>query len=103
MSNEIAIKHDTNKPRLDLLPPEALIEIAHVLSYGADKYGAHNWRNGLNWSRLFAAALRHMMAWKMRESNDSETHRNHLAHACCCLMFLMVYEQQSIGVDDRVK
>lgn len=98
-----ASKFDANKPRMDLLPPEALIEIAHVMGFGADKYGAHNWRNGLNWSRLFAAALRHMFAWKMGTSNDDETQRNHLAHACCCLMFLMVYEKLSIGVDDRVK
>lgn len=103
MKTAVAIKHDGDKPRLDLLPPEALIEIAHVLTHGADKYGAYNWRKGMNWSRLFAAALRHMFAWQMGETHDSETQRSHLAHACCCLMFLMVYEKLSMGVDDRVK
>lgn len=29
------LKDDSNKPRLELLPPVALVEVAKVLTYGA--------------------------------------------------------------------
>lgn len=35
---EAGTKHDAGKPRADLLPPDALLEVARVLDYGAKKY-----------------------------------------------------------------
>lgn len=37
------IKYDAGKPRLDLLPPKAILAIGEVMTYGAAKYGANNW------------------------------------------------------------
>lgn len=95
------VKHDEGKPRMDLLPPEALREIAAVLAMGAQKYDAHNWRKGFAYSRLIAAALRHLFAWVGGENKDPESGKSHLAHAACCLMFLITFEQTSTGTDDR--
>ena len=61
------IKHDGGKVRMDLLPMEALIEEAKVLTFGANKYDAHNWRSGIAYSRLMAAAYRHMAAFMQGE------------------------------------
>lgn len=95
------VKHDEGKPRMDLLPPEALKEIAEVLALGASKYSAHNWRMGFAYSRLIAAALRHLFAWVGGENKDPESGKSHLAHAACCLMFLITFEQTNTGTDDR--
>jgi hypothetical protein len=98
-----AIKYDTDKPRLDLLPVDPLIAVAQVLTYGSLKYSAHNWRKGFQWSRLYAAALRHLLAHMNGQDKDPETGLSHLSHAACCLMFLLEHEMKGLGVDDRFK
>lgn len=95
------LKYDTGKVPLELLPPEALIEIAKVLAFGAEKYGRHNWRKGMAWSRLAGAILRHLFAWMQGEDKDPESGLSHLAHAGCDILFLMSYEINGIGEDDR--
>lgn len=97
------VKHDEGKTPLGLHPHEALEEIGRVLAFGAKKYAAHNWRKGMAWSRLYDAALRHLLAWIGGEDKDIETGISHLAHAGCCLEFLIAYERSGIGIDDRWK
>lgn len=96
-------KDDYDKPRWDLLPPELMEETAKVLGFGAAKYGARNWEKGMSWGRPFAALMRHMWAWWRKENGgiDKETGYSHLAHAACCLAFLIAYEKRGIGKDDR--
>ena len=94
------IKHDTSKLPLELLPFEALESIAEVLKFGATKYEAHNWRKGFKWSRLLGASLRHLFAWARGEGKDPETGYSHLAHAGCCVLFLLAHEINNYGEDD---
>lgn len=102
--SEIALKFDENKPPLDLIPTKALEEIAKVLDFGAQKYGRFNWaKGGFKYSRLVAAAMRHLNAYNGGESKDKETNLSHIAHACCCLLFLLEQEQRGFGQDDRHK
>ena len=98
-----AKKNDQAKPRPELLPFAALDEVSKVLAFGAQKYAPHNWRfgNGLAWSRLLGGALRHLFAWGRGENLDHETGFNHLAHAVCCLLFLLTYTIEGGGNDDR--
>ena len=35
-------KHDTGKPRFDLVPPIAQLEFVKVLTFGAQKYSPDN-------------------------------------------------------------
>jgi hypothetical protein len=97
------IKHDDGKPRMGLLPTGPLREIAKVMTFGADKYGDHNWRGGFKWSRLTDAALRHLTAWNDGEDKDPESGLSHLAHVACCVLFLLEHEQKKLGNDDRYK
>jgi hypothetical protein len=94
-------KDDQGKLRLDLLPIEALSEVALILQHGAAKYGEHNWRKGTSWRRLIAAALRHIFTWLHGEDLDEESELPHLGHAVCCLLFLMTYYIERTGTDDR--
>lgn len=96
-----AHKDDAGKPGMHLLPPESLVAITRVLDHGAVTYGPNNWRKGLEWSRYHAALLRHMTAWWAGEDTDPETGLSHLAHAACCAMFLLSYEERGVGIDDR--
>jgi hypothetical protein len=97
------VKNDSDKPRMDLLPPEMLIGVSNVLTYGAKKYSANNWANGADWGRYYGAMMRHMVAWWSGEDVDDETGFSHLHHAGCCLAFLMAYENRGLGTDDRPK
>ena len=86
------IKHDSDKLRMDLLPPEAIFAIAEVLTYGANKYKERNWEKGIDRNRIIAAALRHIFKYMLGESQDSESGISHLKHALTNLVFLVTYE-----------
>jgi hypothetical protein len=98
-----ALKYDDGKMPLNLLSAEALLQTAAVLKFGADKYHAHNWRDGFAWSRPLAAAMRHIMAFNDGEDRDPESGLSHLAHAACCIMFLLEFEKTHPELDDRYK
>ena len=88
------MKFDSEKPRWDLLPFESLTDIVLVLTYGAKKYAPENWRKVNDWrDRYFAALLRHLVAWKQGEKIDPESNLPHLAHAGCCLLFLLALDK----------
>lgn len=97
------IKHDADKIRLELLPIGALEEVSAVLTEGAKKYQDWNWKNGMRWSRLIGALLRHTFAYARGCDRDAETGRLHLAHAVCCALFLLSYQLENLGEDDRQK
>lgn len=83
-------KNDYGKLRYDLVPPVALEEITKVLTFGAEKYAPENWRRVEDWKPRYTAALmRHIEAYRKGEDLDPETGVSHLAHAGCCLMFLL--------------
>lgn len=96
-----AVKYDQGKPRMDLIPPEALRGISEVLTFGADKYAARNWEQGSDWGRFTAALLRHFTAWMGGEDYDQETGLNHLKHVLCNAAFLLTFQERGIGCDDR--
>ena len=97
-------KHDQEKPDMSLLSSVAIIEVAKVMSFGKRKYAAHNWRGGIAYSRLLAACLRHVFAFLGGEDLDPETGICHLAHAMCCLMFILEFFLTGrSSLDDRYK
>ena len=97
------MKYDGEKPRMDLLDAKALEGLAQVLTFGAQKYAANNWRNGLEYSRLTAAMLRHLMAIQKGEDLDPESGLPHIDHLGCCWMFLSNLSKTRPDLDDRWK
>ena len=87
MSKE-GIKHDQDKPMLNLIDPQAIEGLAAVLTFGAKKYAADNWRSGINNSRLIASLLRHLFAIMRGEYIDPESGLPHIDHVGCNWMFL---------------
>jgi len=98
----IADKHDVDKPRVELVDPGFILEVAKVLAHGAEKYGADNWRKGLPWMRTYASVLRHMFLWAKGEDCDQESGISHLAHAACNIMFLLEWRYSHRELDNRV-
>jgi len=97
------VKFDQNKRRVDLVPTEAINALADVLTAGAVKYGEHNWRHGMDWSRVYGAAQRHMLAFWGGDDIDEESGMPHLWHALTNMAFLVSYQALSVGRDDRWK
>lgn len=94
-------KDDQEKIRLELISSIALLQLGKVLTLGAVKYESHNWREGIAYSRIIGAILRHVIAYNNGESKDSETGLSHIAHAMCECMFLLELEVTHLELDDR--
>ena len=89
------VKYDSAKPRFSLLPLKQVWDIVAVLEFGAKKYAPDNWQKVPDAeNRYFDAAMRHLCAWCSGEKRDAETNLPHLAHAACCLLFLMWGDDQ---------
>lgn len=92
------VKHDQGKTEWTLLPWKSLKEIVDVLTFGKIKYSRDNWKN-VEPDRYKDALLRHIFAWLEGEKLDPESGKHHLAHAGCCLLFLLWFEA---GQDDKL-
>lgn len=90
----IGRKDDAGKPRFDLFPSKAEKAIVDVLTFGANKYAPDNWRKVEGWRwRYYRAARGHIWAWATGEKLDKESGLPHLAHAVCCLLFLLELDE----------
>lgn len=91
-------KFDGGKPEYALMPPYSLEETVKVLTFGAQKYERNNWRfvDDAKY-RYFNALQRHVWAWQKGETIDPESGLHHLAHAMCCLTFLMEPELENVN------
>jgi hypothetical protein len=98
-----AYRANQHKPNWELMPVDALEEVARVFSYGAQKYDLDNWRKGFPWRSVVGSSIRHIMAWLGGEDNDPESKLSHLSHAVCNLLFLLDYQKHNVGVDDRYR
>lgn len=103
MQPEGGLKYDNEKPPLALLDPDFLDGVGSVLGFGARKYAAHNWRNGISYSRLISAAYRHLGAINRGEDLDPESGLAHSYHLGCCVMFLASMMKTRPDLDDRWK
>lgn len=90
------VKHDGGKARWSLLPMGPLKDVVDVLEYGAAKYDVDNWKRVPEArTRYFDAAMRHLLAWWGGETHDPESGLPHLAHAVCCVLFLLWFTEGS--------
>lgn len=87
------LKFDAGKVRPSLLingMPRALLRVADVLTFGAQKYEAHSWKGVENGEERYNdAKLRHMFADALGDNRDAESQIEHLAHEICNGLFLL--------------
>lgn len=91
------------KPRLSLIPKKALWALGKGFTHGEVKYGAHNWRSGINISYLLDAALRHINEFNDGEDYDKDSDNHHLGNAMAnlCMAIELFYDYPE--ADDRYK
>ena len=83
-------KDDQGKLDWTLLPFEGLAQVVRVLEFGVLKYGRDNWQLVPNaQARYIRAAFRHLISDIQSADVDTETGEGHLAHAVCCLLFVL--------------
>lgn len=88
-------KDDQGKNRLDLIEPEFIEGVGKVLTFGAEKYEENSWQKVDNAeNRYYAAAMRHLLAWRRGEKIDPESGLNHLDHVACNIMFLQHFDKE---------
>lgn len=91
------IKADNGKPKLSLVPPEIIRDIARIREYGNNKYpegGKDNWKN-VEPERYRDALFRHLLAYlENPEGVDEESNLPHLWHLACNVAFLCELEKE---------
>lgn len=94
----LGMKSDHGKPILGAIPPHAELAVGLVLAFGAEKYARGNWDHVADHeNRYMDAALRHLNAHRRGELVDGESGESHLAHAACCILFLLDKQERAGG------
>lgn len=83
------------------MDPVALIEVARVSGYGANKYAAYNFMRGTDWSLMFNAMQRHALRFWAGEDIDPESGLHHMAHVMWMAHALIGMSMRGTGTDDR--
>lgn len=113
-TSESGAQKGSKLARYDMIPADALDELARHYGKGAEKYAAFdsgdglgkidNWRRGYDWSLSYAALQRHAWAFWNREDIDEETGSKHLIAAawhCLTMAHWMNNPELAQKYDDR--
>lgn len=111
-----AVKFDGGKTRWDLVPWDALEQLAVLYTIGALKYDENNWLKGFRYGRTFAAMMRHWNKWWLAklQGTDGIDYENaelyakvglqpqsHLVAVVWNAIALLTFELRGLGIDDR--
>lgn len=84
------------------IPTRQIPGIVKVLTFGAAKYAPRGWEAGIQYSRLFNAAIRHAEAVAAGDLVDAESGLAHESHFWCNVLFLVVFNTRGrTDLDDR--
>jgi hypothetical protein len=95
------IKYDGEKPDLTHVPIEAMWAMGEAFTYGAKKYEADNFREGLAVRRQIAAAIRHIYQFLDEGDIDKESGCKHLGSALASLAMACYTVKHHPDLDDR--
>ena len=92
-----SVKADAGKPKLSLVPPQIIRDIAVIREYGNNKYpegGKDNWKL-VEPERYRDALFRHLLLYLEDPYGvDEESGLKHLAHVACNAAFLCELEKE---------
>lgn len=92
-------------PYTRYVPLEAMAAAAASFEYGAKKYGARNWENGLPWQQMIDSLKRHIEDFENGKDFDDGEKGSDLPQVCmimasACMLTASV--MRNIGEDDRL-
>lgn len=102
LSNNKALRFNSDKPKWSLVPQSALIPMVRVLEYGTTKYEAFNWTKGLSITEICESMKRHLDAFMEGENTDKESSLSHIGHIQCNALFLSWMMENRPDLDDRI-
>lgn len=79
---------------------DTLAHTASAMEYGISKYGRNNWKQGMEWSRLLDAAIRHFTKASLGVETDEESGLLHTAHGLASLHMLWGCMACKVGTND---
>jgi hypothetical protein len=95
------LRFDSGKVKLHLIPPEWVMGLGDVLTFGATKYDERNWELGMPFSKVYSPMQRHSWKWWDGEKEDEESGLHHMLHTAWNALALYSYDLRGIGEDDR--
>lgn len=93
VKSEGAIRHNSGKPRPSLVDADFLAGLIDVLEMGAKKYGAFNWKDGMDPKDIMDSLQRHALKWRRGERDDEESNLHHSLHIAANAMMLHFYDK----------
>lgn len=95
----------SRKPRTwSVMPRWVVLLVGQVMTVGANKYGAFNYRESSIAASTYQDAMeRHLQLWFDGEDNDPETGVSHLASVIASASLLMDAQATGMLSDDRQK
>lgn len=91
-------KDTSGKPKLSLVPPQIIFDIAEVREYGNKKYpegGKNNWKN-VDIDDYKDALLRHTLKYLQDpKGKDEESGIEHYKHMACNMAFICEMEREN--------
>src|SRR5574344_205276 len=81
---------------LIIIPYRQLETVAEIMTFGAEKYAPNNWQKVRPINRYIGAAYRHLVAYCKGIDKDEESGKSPLAHAICCMLYLMWFDDEGI-------
>lgn len=94
-------RYNTGKLKWSLVSFSALEPMIKVLEFGAKKYSANQWKEGLSWTEVCESLQRHLVCFLEGEDNDEESKLHHVGHILCNAMFLSYMFLFRKDLDDR--
>lgn len=85
--------------RMDLIPAKPLWMLGEIYGHGANKYLAHNWERGYDYSLSLAALHRHLNMWQQGETTDEEGF-HHLTAVVFHAFAIQYFEEHHPEFDD---
>lgn len=97
------MKKDYGKPRFDLIPADALMELAKLYELGSQKYDDNGWLKdgGMAYHRIFRALMSHATKFWQGEDYDQDDGQHHMTSVAWCAFALLTYHLRGMGTDDR--
>ena len=96
-----ALRFNSGKPRMSLVPSSLITYTAWVMTYGEQKYAPHNWRRGFKYSSLIDSLDRHLVEFREGKDYDEESGLPHLCHIAFGVAALIEQFDKGTGEDDR--
>lgn len=90
-SMDQGLRYNSGKTRLDLIPCSLIDGVGRVLTFGAQKYEADNWKKFTpqQVKECIGSAMRHIEKYRQGNWLDPESGLPHLAHAAANLGFIL--------------